>query len=158
MKRYKILQDLLQPIINEIIITSCGMISREVYQIKDRDRNFYMLGSMGAELAFGLGLAYQRPDLQIIVISGDGSALMGLSSLVLHKKLNLPNIKHYVLDNRCYATTGGQKTCSDAVDFESLAPNTYVLKCSDEKGDAPRIPLKPIQIKERFCESICKQE
>jgi len=129
------------------------MISREAYQIKDRDRNFYMMGSMGGALAIGIGLAYSRPDLKVIVINGDASVLMSLGTMVLLKKLKLSNLKHYILDNNCHSTTGGQPTCSDAVDFHLLS-DCIVLKTDKQKGQAPRIPLKPVDIQRRFREAI----
>ena len=63
------LASITQNITDEIIISSTGMISRELYWLKDRSRNFYMQGSMGMALAIGLGIAYERPDLNVIVIS-----------------------------------------------------------------------------------------
>ncbi len=154
LKRADAISTIMQPVNDEVVISSTGMICRELYQIKDRPRNFYMMGSMGMALAIGIGIACTRPDLKVIVISGDGSALMGLSTMVLHNKLGLPNLKHYILDNNCHATTGGQATCSDAVDFEKMAPNTFVIKVTGEKGDAPRIPLRPPEITRRFREAI----
>ncbi len=79
---------------------------------------------------------------------------MSLGTLVLHKKLNPPNLFHYILDNNCHSSTGGQPTCSDAVDFEKLAPNTKVIKVEKGKGDAPRIPLSPKKIAERFKNAV----
>jgi len=123
------------------------MISREAYQVKDRPRNFYLMSAMGAELALGMGLAYTRKDLKVIVISGDGSALMGYGTIMLLKNICLHNLQYYILDNGCYASTGGQKTCPlDGFD--------NIIKVSPEKGDAARIPLTPIQIKERFKNAI----
>lgn len=156
MEKYSAIKEIMDGITDEVVITSTGMISREVYQIKDRPRNFYMMGSMGYALAIGIGLAYARPDLKVIVLSGDGAMLMSLGTMVLHKKLGLPNLTHYILDNNAHATTGGQATCSDAIDFESLAPNTKVIKVSSEKGEAPRIPLTCKEIKQRVYESINK--
>ena len=153
MKRIKAIEKIMDKVTDELVITSTGMISREVYAVKDRERNFYMLGSMGCALGIGLGIAINS-DFKVIVISGDASVLMSLGTLVLHKELKPKNLKHYILDNNCNSSTGGQKTCSNAIDFERLAPNTKVIKVSDEKGDAPRIPLLPNKIKERFQNTI----
>lgn len=79
---------------------------------------------------------------------------MSLGTLALHKKLNPKNLKHYILDNNCHSSTGGQPTCSDVIDFSKIAPNTEVIRVSKEKGDAPRIPLSPRQIKERFKNAV----
>lgn len=153
MKRIDAIRKIMKDVKDEIVMSSTGMISREVYAVKDRPRNFYMMGSMGCILGIGLGIAVNSKH-KIIVISGDASALMSLGTLTLHKKLNPKNLKHYILDNSCHSSTGGQPTCSDVVDFSKLAPNTVVIKVSREKGDIPRIPLSPKQIKERFKNAI----
>ena len=144
-------------ITDECVITSCGYISREVYAINDRPRNFYMLGSMGMALAFGLGLAYQRPDLKVVVIQGDGATLMSFGTCVLQNFLSLPNLKHYIINNKCYASTGGQPTCFDALHYFAFGDTEIIrtAKYEKEKCNTPRIPLTCKQIKERFYESIC---
>lgn len=134
----------------DIVVSSNGMISREVFHVCDRPRNFYMMGSMGSALAIGLGIAYARPDLKVIVISGDGAVLMSLGTCALHHKLNLPNLWHYILDNNCYDTTGGQPTCSDAVNFTRLAPKTLHIKVDSGSNNIPRVPMKPKDITRRF--------
>ena len=42
---------------DELIVSSTGMISRELFTIRDSPRNFYVLGSMGLASSIGLGLA-----------------------------------------------------------------------------------------------------
>lgn len=153
MKRIGAIKKIMSDIKDEIVISSTGMISRELYAVKDRPRNFYMLGSMGCALGTGLGIAINSKH-KIIVISGDAAVLMSLGTLALHKKLNPNNLKHYILDNNCHSSTGGQLTCSDAIDFSKLAPNTIVIKVGKEKGNAPRIPLSPKQIMKRFKNAI----
>ena len=147
--REEAIKKIMEKVTDELVITSTGMISREVYKVKDRARNFYVEGSLGMSLAIGIGIAINSKH-KVIVISGDCAVLMSLGTLVLHNKLKPKNLKHYILDNNVCASTGGQKTCSDAVNFEKLAPNTKVIKVSPEKGDAPRIPLSPIKIKSPF--------
>ena len=156
MKRIEAIQRIMEFAKDSAVISSCGMISREVYQVCDRPLNFYMMGSMGCELGFGIGIAMNRPDLKVIVISGDGSMLMSLGTLVLYDSLDLPNLKHYILDNKCHATTGGQPTVSRKAMFDVISPQTIVYRISAEKGDAPRIPLKPKQITERFKNAITR--
>ncbi len=153
MRRIDAIKDIMSNVKDEAVIASTGMISREVYMVKDRPLNFYMEGSMGCALAIGLGIAINS-NHKVVVISGDAAALMSLGTLALHKKLNPKNLKHYILDNEAHSSTGGQPTCSSAIDFSKLAPNTFVIKVSKEKGDAPRIPLSPKQIKERFVEAL----
>lgn len=152
MKRIDAIKKIMKNVKDEAVISSTGMISRELYAVKDRPRNFYMEGSMGCALGIGLGIAINSRH-KVIVISGDGAILMSLGTLVLHKKLKLKNLKHYILDNNCHSSTGSQPTCSDAIDF-TLFPNTEVIRVSKEKGNAPRIPLSPKHIKRRFKNAI----
>ena len=152
MRRIDAIKKIVESVTDEIIISSTGMISRELYAVKDRPRNFYMQGSMGAALAIGLGIAINSKH-EVIVISGDGAVLMSMGTLALHKKLNPKNLKHYILDNNCHSSTGGQPTCSDVMDFTSF-PATEVIEVTKEKGDVPRIPLSPKEIMERFKNAI----
>jgi len=153
MRRIDAIGKIMRGVKDEVVISSAGMISRELYAVKDRPRNFYMLGSMGCALAIGLGIALNS-SLRVVIISGDAAALMSLGTLALHKKLNPPNLTHYILDNNCNSSTGGQPTCSDAIDFASLAPNTKVVWVGSEKGSSPRIPLSPKEITRRFIDAI----
>ena len=153
MKRIDAIKNIMKGVRDEVIITSAGMVSREVYAVRDRKRNFYMQGSMGCASGDGLGIAINSKHT-VIVISGDADVLMSLGTLVLHKKLNPKNLVHYILDNNCSSSTGCQPTCSDVIDFEKLAPNTTVIKVIKEKGDTPRIPLPPKQIMKRFRNAI----
>jgi thiamine pyrophosphate-dependent acetolactate synthase large subunit-like protein len=153
MRRIEAIRRIVKNVKNEVIVSSTGMISRELYAVYDRPRNFYMQGSMGCALAIGLGIALNSKH-KVIVISGDGAALMSLGTMALHKKLHPNNLKHYILDNNAHSSTGGQPTCSDAVAFSRLAPQTAVIKVSPEHGDAPRIPLSPKKIMSRFRKAI----
>ena len=56
----------------------------------------------------GLGLALAQPKLPVVVITGDGEMLMGLGSLATVGLQKPTNLSIIVLDNECYATTGGQ--------------------------------------------------
>lgn len=154
MKSIEAIEKIVEKVTDELIISSTGMISRELFLLKDRSRNFYMQGSMGNALAIGLGIAINS-EHRVIVISGDGAVLMSLSTLVLHKKLNPKNLYHFILDNHCHASTGGQPTCSDRIEFTHLVSNTTVFSIDNEKGTAPRITLPHKKIMERFRNEIC---
>ena len=112
---------------DDVVITSTGLISREVYDYKDRPLNFYMMGSMGNALAIGIGLAMHVKN-KVWVINGDGSALMGLGAMVTANKLHLSNLKHYIIDNGCHESTGGQPTSSNDIDFKSISSSTMVFR------------------------------
>jgi thiamine pyrophosphate-dependent acetolactate synthase large subunit-like protein len=154
MTRKEVLAELMKEVKeDDIIIASTGMVSRDLYLVKDRPLNFYMLGSMGNALAIGLGLALNT-NRRVIVINGDGSALMSLGTMVTHKKLGPKNLRHIILDNNEHSSTGGQFTASDCIDFESLAPDTFTFVVESGKGYSPRIPLTCKEIKTRFMEAF----
>lgn len=146
------IKNIMNKISNELVIASTGTISREVFNCKDRPRNFYVMGSMGAALGIGLGLALNT-EKRVIVIAGDGDILMSLGTLVLMNKLKLENLKLYVIDNNSYAATGCQPTCSDSVDFNKIA-DCEIFKVKPAKIDAPRINLSPQEISERFYNAV----
>ena len=145
-------KSILDQIDDELVITSTGTVSREVFNYKDRAKNFYVMGSLGASLGIGLGLALNT-EQNVVVIAGDGDILMSLGTLVLMNKLKPKNLKLYIIDNNSYASTGCQPTCSDAVDFRKIA-DCEVFKVRAEKADAPRISLSPQEIKERFYNAV----
>lgn len=97
-----------------------GFISRIAYITKDRPMNLYMVGSMGLVSSVGLGIA-MNSKRRVVVFDGDGSALMNLGALPLIGNQRPRNLLHVILDNGCYASTGGQATVSDTTDFCGLA-------------------------------------
>jgi len=133
------------------------MISRELYRVCDRPANFYMMGSMGSALGFGIGLALHT-NREVLVIAGDGEVLMSLGTLTLMNKLDLPNLTLCILDNNQYQSTGGQKTCSDAINFTDLCNCSVIKIKKDDKDIPPRIDMKHKDITERFYNEIngCK--
>jgi len=70
-----------------------------------------------------LGLALAKPQREIIVVSGEGSLLMSLGSLVTVAGSGATNMTIVVLDNGMYEVTGGQATPATQipVDFAALA-------------------------------------
>lgn len=137
----------------DIVISSLGMTSRTVEAIFKSNNHFPLVGGMGGALAISIGIALNTKK-KVWAILGDGESLMGLESFIMVNKLKLKNLKIFILDNGVHASTGGQGTISKFVNFVSLCSNIIHLKISPEKGDAPRIPLTPIQIKERFKNAI----
>lgn len=75
----------------------------------------YLSSTMGGAIPLGLGLALARPDLEVIVLSGDGSLLMSLGSLVTVVGSGAINLTVILLDNGIYEVTGGQRTPGDLV-------------------------------------------
>jgi phosphonopyruvate decarboxylase len=105
----------------DVVIATTGFAGRELAALDDRANQLYMVGSMGCAVSLGLGLAIARPDLRVVVVDGDGAALMRLGALTTVGHERPPNLVHLVLDNGRHESTGGQATVSGCVDFPALA-------------------------------------
>ena len=64
--------------------------------------------AMGGHASFALGLALAQPDKKVILFDSEGELLMNLGALPTIAEQAPPNFYHFLLDNECYATTGGQ--------------------------------------------------
>ncbi|MFQ5678239.1 MAG: phosphonopyruvate decarboxylase [Gemmatimonadota bacterium] len=104
-----------------VVIATTGHTGRELYAIADRANHLYMVGSMGCASSLGLGLAVARPDLRIVVVDGDGAALMRMGNLATVGAYAGAGFVHVLLDNEMHASTGGQATVSRGVSFADVA-------------------------------------
>ena len=178
MARYKAIYEIMEYIDEELVICNIGFPSRELYEIDDRPRNFYMIGSMGLASSIGLGLAMAKPYEDIVVIDGDGSLLMNMGSLVTVFANEVSNLTWIVIDNGAYGSTGNQDTYAQKLNLVEIAKsvgfkNAYnfedinlhdmidsdeasfiVYKTDAGNSNAPIIDLDPITIKERFMSSF----
>jgi sulfopyruvate decarboxylase subunit beta len=64
--------------------------------------------AMGGHAGFALGLALAQPDRRVILFDSEGDILMSLGMLVTIAEQAPANLYHFLIDNECYATTGGQ--------------------------------------------------
>ena len=64
--------------------------------------------AMGGHASFACGLALAQPDKKVIVFDSEGDLLMNLGILPTIAEQAPKNFYHFLLDNECYATTGGQ--------------------------------------------------
>lgn len=165
---------------NDYLVSTTGMISREVFAIDDRPQNFYMLGSMGLVSPLVLGIALNKKDKKIIALEGDGSLLLNLGAVPLIAFEKVKNLIQIVLDNGVYQSTGSQPTISAKIDlskitkasgFKNVArvgtksdlnkvlsnllakagPNFLLIKVEDSAiPGIPRISHSPEEIKENF--------
>ena len=104
-----------------IIVASTGYTGRELYALDDRPNHFYMVGSMGCASSLALGLALSCPQFKILVIDGDGAALMRLGNLSMIGSYKPSNLFHLLLDNEVHDSTGSQGTTSRNTDLAKIA-------------------------------------
>ncbi len=162
----------------DVVVATTGYTGRELYALDDKPNQLYMVGSMGCAGSFGLGLALAQPERRVIVLDGDGAALMRLGALATLGFERPKNLLHVLLDNELHESTGGQSTVSHSVDSalvaaasgyprvervpsaEALAalvaaPTTeltfaHVKMKPGAPEDLPRPTVTPIQVKERL--------
>ncbi len=119
--RYMALEQILATVPDEAaIIATTGKCGRELFTLADRPQHLYQVGSMGCASAMGLGVAV-NVDRPVVVLDGDGAALMKMGSLATVGAQAPKNLIHIVLDNGVHDSTGGQATVSPGVDFAGIA-------------------------------------
>jgi thiamine pyrophosphate-dependent acetolactate synthase large subunit-like protein len=87
-----------------------GRGGRHWVQISTNPNRDVPLGdpAMGGHASFGLGLALAQPDKKVVLFDSEGDVLMGMGALATIAEQAPRNFYHFMLDNECYATTGGQ--------------------------------------------------
>ncbi len=108
-----------------VVLTLGGTIREMLTVAGRRPNHLYVLDAMGLPAAIGLGLALgvegdARHD-SVLVVEGDGSALMGFSALSTIGFLKPKKLVLLILDNGVYLATGGQPTAAPAIDFAGVA-------------------------------------
>lgn len=93
---------------DSIVIPGRG--GRHWTKISDRASLDLPLGdpAMGGHASYALGLALAQPERKVVVFDSEGDLLMGLGTLATIAEQQPRNLYHFLLDNGCYATTGGQ--------------------------------------------------
>ena len=103
------------------IVGSLGTISKDLLEL-DNGKNCIIpiKGAMGCAIGVGLGIALSSKE-KVIVVVGDGSYLMKMGSVSTVLEESPKNLKIYILNNNCYASTGGQLINFD----KSFVPNNW---------------------------------
>jgi phosphonopyruvate decarboxylase len=109
-----------------IIVSSTGMISRELYELREKtgaghERDFLTVGSMGHAASIALSIALQKPDLPVTCLDGDGAALMHMGALAAIGTQKPRSFCHIVLNNGAHDSVGGQPTTAPFIDMPTIA-------------------------------------
>lgn len=122
------------------IIATTGKCGRELFTLEDRPQQLYVVGSMGSASGMALGIA-MNSERPIVVVDGDGAALMKLGTMATIGAYAPKNLIHLILDNGVHDSTGGQATVSASVDFAGMAQACGYARastCDDPAGFADR--------------------
>ena len=156
-----------------LVVAGLGSTAWDCTAAGDSPLTFPMWGAMGQAAMMGLGLALAQPKRRVLVITGDGEALMGLGALATIGAQRPANLTVVVIDNERYGETGMQEThtahgvdlagvarsCGLQVfDFEKVAaaihgrsgPNFCAVKVKAEKIPLVLPPREGALLKARF--------
>ena len=183
MSRYEALEVISKKTKGMIRFSTTAMASRELYEIDDSVKNFYIIGSMGHIGAIALGTALQKNE-KVIILDGDGALLMHLGILSTIGNVKPKNLLHICLDNESYSSTGLQSTTSSTTSLDKVVldcgyqnskitltknelenelqellningPNFLLVKVKPgNKDNIKRIELSPEEITKRFMDAI----
>jgi phosphonopyruvate decarboxylase len=126
---------------DDIVVSSTGFISRELYEYREslgnsHVKDFLTVGSMGHSSSIALAIALEKQHRNVICIEGDGSFLMHMGVIPIIAKLKPGNFKHIILNNEAHDSVGGEATASTVIDFKQLAlscgyKNSYLVETND---------------------------
>lgn len=145
--RFDFIEALASILDGEVVVSNLGIPSKELFYIKHRPLNFYMLGSMGMATAIGTGLSLFTKR-RVIVIDGDGGLLMNPGTLGTVAYLSPEDLFIIAIDNGSYGSTGDQPTLSSrCVDLEAVARAFGIMRT--QKTDSPRELLRILKNKRK---------
>lgn len=145
--RTKVIQLILEALQgNEAVIATTGMTGRELFTIADRPNHLYVVGGMGTASSIGFGVAHALPEQPVVVLDGDGAALMKLGSLATIGCYQPKNLLHIILDNETHDSTGGQQTSSPITRFaEIAAASNYRRAMTADRADDIRQAVRELR-------------
>ena len=119
-----------------LVVAGLGQPCFDCCAAGDDPRTFYLWGAMGGAVATGLGLALARPDRRVLVVTGDGDALMGMGSFATVAAEAPANLAICILDNERYGETGSQLThTARGADLASVAAGAGIARARTVRGE-----------------------
>jgi thiamine pyrophosphate-dependent acetolactate synthase large subunit-like protein len=120
-----------------LAVASLGTPSYLLNAAGDRERSFYLWAAMGMASSAGLGLAMARPDDQIVVVDGDGAAVMNLGGMVTVGARAPKNLIWVILENGAFLETGGQPIAThDSADLVQIAKGCGIKQAARAESGA----------------------
>ena len=112
-----------EPYREDAIVIATGTAGRHWRDVSTFEkRDLTMGGAMGQTTSAAFGLALGLPEEKVVLFDSEGALLMNLGVLATIAGKQPKNFFHFLLDNECYATTGGQPVPnSSEIDYAALA-------------------------------------
>ena len=127
---------------NAVVVSTTGMISREVYETRIRlgmghERDFLTVGSMGHASQIALGIARAQPKRPVVCIDGDGASIMQMGNMAIVGQSGCKNLTHIVLNNAAHDSVGGQPTVGGKINLKAIAKACGYRLRSDQEIASP---------------------
>ena len=120
----------------DALVATTGHTGRALYALEDRPNQFYMVGSMGCAASLGLGLAIAQPQRRIVVIDGDGAALMRLGRSprwgIIVRRIS----STFCLITACMNPLAARRPCRARSTFPPSPPPAVILACCGSRSSA----------------------
>jgi len=122
---------------NDLVVSTTGKISREVYEQNNRNQCFLTVGGMGHASMIAFGIAENSPSKRVICLDGDGAALMHLGNLAFIGSRGVENLIHICLNNDAHESVGGMPTAAPNFKYAETAKvcgysNIFVVQTAEE--------------------------
>lgn len=126
MSREEIIKRIVDASREDIIISTTGKASRELFEIREKnaqghEKDFLTVGGMGHSSSIALALALRRPERRVWCIDGDGAVLMHMGSMALIGASKPNNLIHVVINNSAHESVGGMPTVAEKIDLVAIA-------------------------------------
>jgi 2-oxoglutarate ferredoxin oxidoreductase subunit beta len=127
--------ELEMPMANTVVVAGIGC-SGNLVHLLDGDQPFGIHGLHGRTLPVSFGIKMSNPDLNVVVVSGDGDFLsIGAEHISPQAQRNL-NVTAIVMDNGVYGLTKGQS--SPTTELGVITPTTPYGKLEN--------PVNPLEL------------
>jgi len=126
MLREEIIRHIVEVSGEDIIISTTGKASRELFEIREQNGqphcfDFLTVGSMGHSSSIALGIALHKPQCKVWCVDGDGSVLMHMGAMAVLGANAPANLVHLVINNESHETVGGMPTVAGKIDLVQIA-------------------------------------
>lgn len=130
---------------SDVIISTTGKLSRELFELKEKsnsshEQDFMMVGGMGHASSVALGIALSKPEKNVFCFDGDGASIMHLGSWGVIGQKAPKNFKHILFNNSVHDSVGGQPTAASNMNFTEIAKScgykkVFTSKTKEEISD-----------------------
>lgn len=131
---------------DDVVVSTTGKISREVYEQADivngqHMQEFLTVGGMGHASMIALGIADNMKDKKVYCIDGDGAVFMQMGCLAFIGTRKPNNMIHICINNDAHESVGGMPTGAVGTEYAKIASacgytNVYTATSIEELNNA----------------------